>query len=55
MMTPTLFGFLILFFGAFTFLVAVMRAEADADRERRRAAARVARSRGMASGVQVRA
>ena len=44
MMTPTLLGLALLWFGAFLCLFAVMRAEADADRERRRARARPARA-----------
>jgi hypothetical protein len=54
MMTPTLLGFAMILFGAFVLLFTVMRAEADADRERRRAAARVAPSRGVPTGMRAR-
>lgn len=59
MMTPTLLGFGMLWFGAFVFLFAVLRAEARADRERRRATARLEHAlggeRGLTARVRVRA
>ena len=44
MLTPTLFGFLLLWLGAGLFLASVLRAEGHADRARRRATARLERT-----------